>query len=194
MKKIIDIKKGDKFGSLKTISEGYIKIVGKNTSRYFFDVQCDCGKEFKTTASYLRSGKIHRCVGCAMIDREKNRNYVSELEQLYNHRIVLRAKVSNIENNLNLEEYSKLVIKDCFYCGAKPIESSKFNRSKYIKKNPIKINGLDRIDSTKEYSKENCIPCCKNCNTMKMDISFEEFLNNIKSIYKNLNLEHDDLV
>ena len=46
-----------------------------------------------------------------------------------------------------------------------------------------KITGIDRIDSTKGYSKDNCVSCCKMCNIMKNKFSKEDFLNKVESIY-----------
>jgi 5-methylcytosine-specific restriction endonuclease McrA len=48
---------------------------------------------------------------------------------------------------------------------------------------------MDRIDSSKNYSKENVVPCCKQCNSAKSTLSQEEFFNMIKAIYKNMVLE-----
>jgi len=45
-------------------------------------------------------------------------------------------------------------------------------------------NGLDRIDSTKQYTKENTVSCCKRCNHAKNDMSVSEFKNHINKIYK----------
>ena len=43
----------------------------------------------------------------------------------------------------------------------------------------------DRVDTTKGYFKENCVPCCKMCNIMKNKFSKEDFINKVKSIYNN---------
>lgn len=45
------------------------------------------------------------------------------------------------------------------------------------------MNGIDRIDSTKGYSADNCVPCCSKCNRMKLDHSIEDFKNHISKIY-----------
>jgi len=37
-------------------------------------------------------------------------------------------------------------------------------------------NGIDRIDSDKDYSKDNCVSCCKFCNIMKYTYNINKFL------------------
>ena len=53
---------------------------------------------------------------------------------------------------LTKEEYFELIQKPCSYCNYYNIDE---------------VNGIDRLDNTKGYIIENCIPCCKHCNRMK---------------------------
>ena len=41
---------------------------------------------------------------------------------------------------------------------------------------PDTRNGIDRIDSSKDYSSDNCVSCCKICNRAKNDMSVNEFM------------------
>lgn len=52
------------------------------------------------------------------------------------------------------------------------------------------MNGIDRIDSSKDYSSDNCVPCCSRCNIMKLNIPYSEFLDSIKKIY-NYRIKND---
>lgn len=70
------------------------------------------------------------------------------------------AKVRGIFFGLSFTEFCGLISQPCFYCG----------------KLPETFNGTDRIDSKKDYTLENCIPCCGVCNQMKMSRSQEEFI------------------
>ena len=45
------------------------------------------------------------------------------------------------------------------------------------------INGIDRIDSSKEYSLDNCVPCCEMCNKMKNTYTQDVFFEKITQIY-----------
>jgi len=60
---------------------------------------------------------------------------------------------------------------DCRYCG--------INNG---------LNGIDRINSGKDYTVENTISCCGICNKMKLDHSFENFINIIKHLTIKLNI------
>lgn len=80
------------------------------------------------------------------------------------------AKVRKIKWNLNKEEYSELNSRPCFYCGGP------------LPKNGV---GLDRIllDKTIGYSKENVIPCCGSCNSIRGDkLSVSETITAIHAI------------
>ena len=64
-----------------------------------------------------------------------------------------------------------------------------------IKKQPcnycgstIKENGIDRVDSNKGYTTVNCVPCCTMCNTMKWTMGRIQFYQQVKRIYKHLDL------
>lgn len=51
------------------------------------------------------------------------------------------------------------------------------------------LNGVDRIDSNKGYTKDNCVPCCKICNQMKSNIDIGTFLTQISKIYNFKNVQ-----
>ena len=57
---------------------------------------------------------------------------------------------------------------DCFYCRT------------------YKATGFDRIDSSLYYTMDNVIPCCRICNTMKSDLTVEEFAKHVQLIAKNI--------
>jgi len=51
-----------------------------------------------------------------------------------------------------------------------------------------RVDGVDRVDNTKGYTKENCVPCCKICNRLKSDLTkeeFEEYQKRVKEFNKN---------
>ena len=45
----------------------------------------------------------------------------------------------------------------CVYCGTETIDAAK-------------RNGIDRLDSSKGYALDNCVPCCHMCNMMKGEV------------------------
>lgn len=85
------------------------------------------------------------------------------------------------EWELSLEDFSTLVHQKCHYCGADPAYKPEFT-PKSDPDNKLYANGIDRIDSDKGYTKENCVPCCSTCNRMKLDLSVSDFYTHIKQI------------
>lgn len=91
------------------------------------------------------------------------------------------------EWKLSIEDVSKLIHDNCYYCGAEPSANNQWNKSckRKTEDNIIKINGIDRLDSDKGYIPSNCVSCCPICNHMKNDLSIEEFKLHIKILYHN---------
>lgn len=77
------------------------------------------------------------------------------------------AKQRDIPWFLTKDEFASFWKKPCYYCG-----------------DLISTIGLDRIDSSKGYTLQNIVPCCSQCNTIKLDYSQEEFITKIKKIWE----------
>ena len=77
------------------------------------------------------------------------------------------ALLRNIEWNITDEQFKSFWNLDCIYCG-----------------DSISTIGIDRVDSSKGYIIDNIVPCCYQCNIIKMDYTEQEFLNKIKQIYE----------
>ena len=75
------------------------------------------------------------------------------------------AKTRGIDFNLSKDQFKTFWQKSCTYCHSK-----------------IETVGIDRIDSSKDYSMDNCTPCCSYCNYMKNDLSTETFFSHICKI------------
>ena len=109
---------------------------------------------WKNTAS--KDGYGNECKNCQCTAKENRYNIYKK-----------GAKKRGLDFTLSKEEFYDLTSKPCEYCG----ELQQYN-------------GIDRIDSTKGYNKNNCVPCCEMCNKMKLDYSKENFINHIEKIYK----------
>jgi hypothetical protein len=82
---------------------------------------------------------------------EINKNKTQNIDLQYNvYKFSANNKRMNFE--INKEEYVDLVKIPCYYCGI--IQDKGFN-------------GIDRLDSNKNYIKDNCVSCCEMCNMMK---------------------------
>ena len=86
----------------------------------------------------------------------------------YIHQYKNNAQRRNINFNLTNEEFISIISQPCYYCGIKPTKD--------------KLIGIDRIDSSKDYIIENCVPCCEMCNKMKLNYSVSDWLNHMKKI------------
>ena len=96
------------------------------------------------------------------------------------------ADKRNINFNLTKNEFLYLVLQKCTYC-----------HSKATGYYGIGSGGIDRIDSSKDYNINNCVPCCSTCNIMKLNYTKQSFLNKCLEItqYQNNNKKlEDDIV
>lgn len=68
---------------------------------------------------------------------------------------------------LNYEYYT--MVSECYLCGKR---SSLFHK-----------NGIDRFDNSCGYTLWNCFPCCSECNYMKKNYKYDDFVKKLKQIY-----------
>lgn len=155
---------------------------------YYWNCKCDCGNECIRTYNSLKLGHTRSC-GCLKLELIKElgmKHRKSSGEASFNsvyRNYKRQAKSRNLEFNLNKEEFKKLTSSDCWYCGRPP--SNKTVRAKYPYVGTYIYNGLDRINSSKEYSTDNVIPCCWKCNRAKSNMDFNEFLDWVSDVYRN---------
>lgn len=149
--------------------------------------KCDCGKFVKKSARNLTSGGTISC-GCS---RNVPRPYARGSKKHITKESVVRAihtryrnnaKQRNIYFDLSLDDIESLVFLNCIYCGSEPSNTMKLHKQLGF----YKYSGIDRLDGTKGYVKENCAPCCKKCNFRKRTDNFDEFREWIKKVYFNL--------
>lgn len=81
------------------------------------------------------------------------------------------AKKREYDFTLSPEEFSKIIVKPCTYCGE---DNERM--------------GIDRIDNSLGYVPQNSTSCCKNCNMMKKAMTVNDFLAHIKKIQTFQNL------
>jgi hypothetical protein len=116
----------------------------------------------------------NKCLHCYEIYNKIQQNRKPKdplLRKLYDY----KSSASNrkIKWNLTDEEAKEYFKNKCHYC-------NKLGG----------YNGIDRIDSKKDYSKENCVSCCKFCNIMKHNYDLQKFLEMITYLLSiNLQIE-----
>jgi hypothetical protein len=163
---------GHRFGKLRVIFREPNK-----KGKVMWHCICDCGKEIIVAAFRL---KRKESCGCHRIKSVSSDRLFSE-HLLYKIYIRECAKNRGYSFELNFEEFYNLIKQNCFYCGSPPSKHYKFKRAP-----KDSYNGIDRIDSNKNYQKSNVVPCCCSCNSAKMKLTQEEFFNRIKNCYEHL--------
>lgn len=115
----------------------------------------------------------HRYVtGKNNLNRKKNKlnkNQKSTIKALLNTIVKKNEKMNEDPKNwITHIHMERLHGMDCHYCGLPASESNGTEEYRY--------NGIDRKDSSRGYIKGNVVSCCRTCNTVKMDKSYEEFI------------------
>ena len=172
---------GKRYGKLVVTKFLYSKRVqhhnGFHTDTYW-ECLCDCGNIHKVLTRMLNSRDVKSC-GCLMTGAKSKQESV--FNELYNG-YVCRARNKNIDFNLSKEKFREITQQKCFYCGCEPQQIARKNREY-----PYIYNGIDRINNFKGYTEDNIVPCCGKCNKMKLDMSVDEFKQQIVFIIKNMN-------
>ena len=182
----------DKYGRLTVISHA-----GKDhRNKHLWLCLCDCGNKKVVVSDNLSSRKSNSC-GCLkaeVLARKGNQYGIHEdrekalLKVQYSH-LKRRDKNKGFSDTISLEVFSRLSKSSCKYCGlehSKEIED-RLNESKKQKRlsdHVLKCNGIDRVDSSKGYTLENSVSCCKYCNTAKNTMAESDFYNWIKRVYE----------
>lgn len=176
---------GQKFGRLTVLSK---KIIEKNgRKKIMWDCLCSCGNRTLVEGYHLRRGDTQSC-GCFGKERRIEAVRLPKGEAAFNSfysRYKSNAKKRGFEFNLTKDEFRKLVQKPCFYCDNNTIKNY-LHESKKVNGGYKYISGVDRVDNTKGYSIENCVPACSICNIAKHHHSPQEFLIWLKHILENI--------
>ena len=159
----------------------------KKESRYYWNCLCDCGGSTITSTHNLLKGLSQSC-GCLQKEKVNKGFSFAARNQVYKS-YKAGAKKRSLEFNLTFEQCMEITSRSCYYCGQEPLNDSqvKFCNGNYL------YNGLDRVDNTLGYTLENCVPCCKQCNFSKRNLTKNEFqlwlnriVTNNKEYYKNI--------
>jgi len=164
--KIID-EQGNEYGKVKVLELSYINDGG----HVIWKCQHEDGFTFEARGTELRRGNA-----TGNHSRPKGETAFRQLYRVYKH----GAEERNLEWDLTKKQLRTMTKKDCHYCGKPPSKSIGENlNGEYI------YNGLDRVDSSIGYTKENVVPCCWSCNQLKGDRNREDFISLINKIYEN---------
>lgn len=175
-----------------------VKFLGGNN----WEVECiKCGKTQIQSIPNMKRHKKDTCLYCKYPNAVRNYNggggtVKYSLDERYYNYYKSRIESQNVNTNrkyksweLSLDDFSKLIHSKCFYCGEEPSSDNIWNKSgkRTTQDEEFLSNGIDRIDSSIGYTKDNCVPCCKICNRMKSDLSLEDFRKHIIKLFKTFN-------
>lgn len=176
IRKEFDDLTGRIFGKLTVIN--YVKTEKRIT---YFLCKCECGNEVIVRGRDLKSKNTNSC-GCLKYIGVKIGYGESAFNALFKS-YKYGAKKRGLEFTLSKDEFKELVLRNCYYCGREPYQErrNKFNGN-------FMYTGIDRIDNSKGYVKDNIRPCCWQCNVIKHKHNAEDFLNTVKDIYEHMEL------
>ena len=179
---------GMRFGRLLVIS-----CAGRNPYGGFrYLCKCDCGKEKTAPYTSLRDGNSQSC-GCLRSDRMRVEIHRVRMkspvwgvlpERACENRVfsgcARGARKRNLEWSLDFETFKRFMYSNCFYCNRPPHQKMRSRRTSIL------YTGIDRIDSSRGYFKDNIVASCGTCNYMKSDMQIQVFLEHIRCISENV--------
>lgn len=178
---------GRKIGRLTVIK--FDKTVMKTSHpAHYWLCQCECGNTKLVGHHCLMKRKATQSCGCLHKEQlaERSTKPNTAFNRVYSS-YTNRCKSYNVPFDLGVEEFYALTQQTCFYCGCKP---SRVSHPHTKKSSDFIYNGVDRVDSSKGYTKDNCVPCCTPCNYAKGDRSLDEYKAWLKAAYHHLFTRH----
>jgi hypothetical protein len=174
-KKPIDIT-GQTYNRLTIVSLDHIDERGGS----YWNCICSCGKKVIVRRNNLLNHSTKSC-GCHKKETQRKKwlkpNGHAAKIQVYNT-FKGNAKKRKLQVGVSFDEWEKIGQENCYYCGSAP---SNITTSKHGSGN-FTYNGLDRVDNTLGYIKDNIVPCCFICNHAKSDIELDNFITWVKKI------------
>jgi hypothetical protein len=175
---------GRRYGLLTVISFSHREGSGNGKSINFWKCKCDCGNETTVRRSHLNRGKIKSC-GCLLSRIGKDSPHFKGYEGIpmsYYTRAKNGAqdRGRNLEFSITIQDLWDLFIKQNGKCSLTGEELS-FG-SQQLNKKTLGTASLDRIDSSKGYTKNNIQWVHKDVNLMKNHYDQSRFIEVCKEV------------
>lgn len=159
-----------------------------------------CNKEYTVDGRNIRSGRSKQCVNCGNIAGHNKQKGTKRVKRSYHemrlsYLMNLKKKTATkrgLEWSLSLEQFEKLVFSNCHYTGRPPsttvnVFKNMSLHADHLEHGIITYNGIDRVDPSKGYTIDNCVPCCYDANSAKMAMTADQFKAFIKECSNHMN-------
>jgi len=159
------------------LQKNLLKDTTKNRKQYKAEWYLKNKEKITLQHKEYSKNNIKKICERAKINRQKykingNPHALTSLKNRY-YMWKYNAKVRNLIFDLNINDIEQLPLV-CFYTG----------KNLTLEKNYPHTVSLDRIDSKLGYVKHNTVLCCSYINTMKSDLSYNDFIMFCEQIYK----------
>ncbi len=172
---------GQQIGPFKVLSTIRTEIPsGNKITKY----KCECVKCGAISYKQLHHLKQFKGEGC--LECTEKLTAQPRISMEYRNYTNYKYKIKNQtdkEFNMTFEEFDYITNQNCHYCGQEPTFPERF-KNEFKNRDIVLFNGIDRVNSSKGYSLDNCVPCCTKCNIMKLNLDVNDFLNHVKKIYE----------
>lgn len=182
---------GDRINDSYTLIKNYRRIRDYGYE-WVWECKCDCGETFICRdVDYV----LKRKLGCKHCTQSKIQTSKSKSECGFSHKGLIRrlyreyergAAKRNLQFEISEEKFIELITGKCAYCDSEPELHNGHLRYMQKTEEPLKFNGIDRINTKLGYIEGNVVSCCSKCNYAKHDLSLNEFKDWVKKVYKKL--------
>lgn len=173
--------KNQRFGRL-------LVVAAKASAKYncsYWECICDCGNSAIFRGTELASGRVKSCGCYRRVPANKQADREEAIMKLLYRNMLSRSRRFWQESDVAFDTFKELSLMPCHYCGLANSNSQKDTITEFV----LYFNGIDRLDSSIGYLKDNIVSCCKYCNMAKSTMQHDEFLAFIKRIATHNKLE-----
>ena len=143
---------------------------------------CACGRFKDTSARCLTNHSTKSC-GCMNPHRPKSAQERRQSNFKYLHAIHCRSGKKRGKGWLAFDDWIRLVVQPCFYCGDTDVKNRyappsvrKRMTNADVAAAAVRANGVDRLNPLKPYTLKNSVSCCCRCSMLKGGISYWQFI------------------
>lgn len=180
-----------RIGAYEGVEAGNLTIGKRSTTKdpsghhYYWHAMCGCGEPCLVFPGEVLAGKKKSC-GC-LNHKRTYEPIISSARKVWG---------GGYDDGCDFDTFYRLSQQPCHYCNVPPwrtynVANSQRSTSDLQKEEgDFVYNGLDRIDSSRDHSPDNVVPCCSLCNRMKSDLPSEVFKQHIHDIHQHMRHGH----